>query len=523
MKIVVGLLAVVVTHGATVERITRTGNRFLLKLSDGAAAVDFLNDSSFRYARVWKGSPPELRVARRDDAELAVSETAQALQVRAKHLVLTVDKQTVRLRTAEVDETPLMVEPREAGRVGGSVVLQRSATASARYFGLGARADSAMNIRGRAVTAERPFLISSEGYAEFHIAPGSYRFDLTKPDHYSVEAAGAESVEYYFFYGPSPKDIFEQLLFVTGPIERMTPARFRGLTVAPTGASLLPTPAQGSWQTLQELVHELVNGSLSGIMLPTIDLRPFLNQPDPLRQRARQLASVAPLVIGDNLLDTIRGRLGTYLITYAEEAKDRGFPLVHPMPVQYPRDPEAGKYGDQFMFGDELLVAPIVTPDNRRSVYLPMGVWTNLRTNEQFKGRQVIPIEAAADELPLFSRNGAVVPLGSDPMELHYFPKLGGEFFLFEADLGEYSQVHAAPAGDFMRLEVESKKDRTYQWVVHHVDRPRSLEMAGSRLREVTGRRELGPGLWFHDKGLRNLHVMMQARSGTDHIVNISF
>ena len=40
-------------------------------------------------------------------------------------------------------------------------------------------------------------------------------------------------------------------------------------------------------------------------------------------------------------------------------------------------------------------------------------------------------------------------------MALHYFPKLGGEFFLLEGDIAEYSQVHAAPALDFMRLEIE--------------------------------------------------------------------
>lgn len=514
MKLAAGLLAVVAAQAASVERVSRSGNRFDLKLTDGSAAIDFISDSSFRFARVWKGSPPVLRVSRRDETELAVSESSQALRIRAKHLVLTVDKRTVKLSTAEVDDTPLLVEPDALERVNGTVVLHRAAPVSARYFGLGARPDVHMNVRGRVVNSERPFLISSEGYAEFHVSPGSYKFDMGKPESYSVEAAGAESVEYYFFYGPSPKDIFEQLLFVTGPVERLTPAQFRGLASAPTGASMLPGPAQGSWQALTDLLHRLANASLSGIILPAIDLRPYLNQSDPLRQRARQLASVSPLVIGDSLSDTIRAKLGTYLVTYAEEARDRGFPLVHPMPVQYPRDPETSKYGDQFLFGDELLAAPIVTPGNRRQVYLPMGIWTNLRTNEQFKGRQTIEVEAALDELPLFSRNGAIVPLGNDPMELHYFPKLGGEFFLFEPDLGEYSQVHAAPAGDFMRLEVESKKDRTYEWVIHHVEQPRSVEVEG---------KPLGPEHWSHDRERRNLRILVRARAHSDHIVNVSF
>jgi len=116
--------------------------------------------------------------------------------------------------------------------------------------------------------------------------------------------------------------------------------------------------------------------------------------------------------------------------------------------------------------------------------------------------------------MPVFSRNGAILPLGSDPIKLHYFPRLGGEFFLFESDMGEYSQVHAGPAGDFMRLEIESKKDRDYEWIVHHVERPRKVVAAGV---------ELPAGGWFYDAKDKNLHVRIKGRADGDEIVNISF
>ena len=70
-------------------------------------------------------------------------------------------------------------------------------------------------------------------------------------------------------------------------------------------------------------------------------------------------------------------------------------------------------------------------------------------------------------------------------MALHYFPKAGGEFFLLEGDIAEYSQVHAAPALDIIRLEIESKKDRDYQWVVHHVERPSGVEFEDRKYQEV--------------------------------------
>ena len=173
------------------------------------------------------------------------------------------------------------------------------------------------------------------------------------------------------------------------------------------------------------------------------------------------------------------------------------------------------------MLGDELLVAPIVTPGLRRRVYLPMGVWTDLRTNQVHQGRQIVEVES--EELPLFSRNGALFPLGQDPMELHYLPKLGGEFFIFESDLGVYSQVHAGPAGDRMRLQIESQKDREYEWIVHHLDRPRQVIAGETEYPESLGHDTLRAGQWFHDKVKRNLHVRVHVATSQDVIVNLVF
>src|SRR5262249_37444251 len=199
----------------------------------------------------------------------------------------------------------------------------------------------------------------------------------------------------------------------------------------------------------------------------------------------------------DAMRDTMRRDLLAYFTTYAEEARERGLPIIHALPMQFPKDPEAAKVNDEFMLGDELLIAPIHQAGNSRSVYLPMGIWTQLSGNQVYQGKGTITIDAAPGELPAFSRNGAIVPLGSDPMRLHYFPLLGGEFFLFESDLGEYSQVHAGPAGDFMRLEIESKKERAYEWIVHHLNRPRRIAAGGEEVAggQAGGRLRSGAGV----------------------------
>lgn len=108
-------------------------------------------------------------------------------------------------------------------------------------------------------------------------------------------------------------------------------------------------------------------------------------------------------------------------------------------------------------------------------------------------------------------------------MELHYFPKLGGEFFLWESELEEVSQFHAAPAADAVRLQIESKVARTYEWVIHHLDRPRQLTDNGAPLRETKDPARRRPGEWFYDAERRNLHVRADVEARSDRIFLVSF
>jgi alpha-glucosidase (family GH31 glycosyl hydrolase) len=211
----------------------------------------------------------------------------------------------------------------------------------------------------------------------------------------------------------------------------------------------------------------------------------------------------------------LRTRLDRYLGAYIQEVHDRGCPILHPLPVQFPRDPEADKHPDESMLGDELLVAA------GGSVYLPQGIWTNLKTNEVTRGRQVVQV---ADSPSAFARNGSIVPLvGSGTLELHYFPRLGAEFFLYEEDAGDYTQVHAAPAVDIMRLEIESKVARDYTWVVHHLEGVKRVAAGEAEFKQVMRASELAARTWYYDAAQQNLWVRDRVAAGQDHIVNLSF
>jgi alpha-glucosidase (family GH31 glycosyl hydrolase) len=267
----------------------------------------------------------------------------------------------------------------------------------------------------------------------------------------------------------------------------------------------------------------IVQGAMSAANAPLFDLTPYNTAPEELKTRARQLGSiVARVTPGAVGLSGLRKQLDTFYGTYLAEQQDRGFPVWHPLPFQFPEDQEGARHTDEFMLGDEMLIAPICEPGEQRSVYLPRGSWTNLETDEVTRGPQTITVKTKS--LPVFARNGAIVPLNSaNGMALHYFPKLGGEFFLLEGDLAEYTQVHAAPALDFMRLEIESKKERDYQWVVHHVEKPSSVGFGEKQYRQVERAADMGDGAWYYDAAAKNLQVRAKVKAGEDCIVNVNF
>ena len=108
-------------------------------------------------------------------------------------------------------------------------------------------------------------------------------------------------------------------------------------------------------------------------------------------------------------------------------------------------------------------------------------------------------------------------------MGLHYFPKSGGEFFLLEGDIADYTQAHASPALDFYRLEIESKKDRDYQWVIHHVEKPVSVGFEETKYSEVQQQDKLVDHTWWYDAAQKNLHVRVKVKAGEDNLVNVGW
>lgn len=526
------MLGQIYAWGGSVVSHARLGNTVRFRLSDGSAEVEFLSAESFRLLRRWT-EPTDVSAPRRPPVRFTVAQDASNVSLGTRELELEIDRASFRVRVLDSEKKVLLLDANPLKREAGSIVLERVIDPNERFFGLGPRSDAGLNARGTTITTRHALLISSLGYGVWHPGGRESEFDIGKAraDRLTVRIREASEIEYFFYGGVTPKSVLEQHLLVEPQkfYVRQEDLTLDGV-VMPHYASRLPVVPDGSWAALADATRRLIHASLSAFVIPALDLEAYRKARAPLMERAAQLAAISPIILNSGWASgtaaaLLRKRLEPYLVTYFDEARTRGYPVIRPLPLQFSSDAEGARHGDQFLLGDEILVAPILDDTNRRSVYLPMGIWTDLRTNQTHRGRRVIEIEAPVEALPLFVRNGSLVPLQEHEgtLELHYFPRLGGEFFLYEPELSEISQFHASPAGDYLRLEIEAKVDRDYEWVIHNQEPAREVTAGELKYVEVKKAGEWRAGTWYYDREHRDLHVMVRAGAGQDVIVNVAF
>ena len=144
----------------------------------------------------------------------------------------------------------------------------------------------------------------------------------------------------------------------------------------------------------------------------------------------------------------LRHQLLPYLATMNVRAHD-GEPLVQPMYYDHPEAPEAYTVPHQFMFGTELLVAPITSPRDpdtglaRVTAWLPEGDWVDVFTGVRYAGDRTMHLHRDLDSIPVLARAGAIVPMvpagdvggGTDlpsRVEVRVYAGADGEFTLVE-------------------------------------------------------------------------------------------
>jgi alpha-D-xyloside xylohydrolase len=118
--------------------------------------------------------------------------------------------------------------------------------------------------------------------------------------------------------------------------------------------------------------------------------------------------------------------------------------MMRPLVMDFPKDAKARTLTDEYQFGPAFLVAPVTTPKARsRAVYLPAGAeWYNFWSGKPAAGGTTVDAPAPLDEMPLFVKAGAIIPVGpelqyvgekpSDPTTLYVYQGSNGAFTIYE-------------------------------------------------------------------------------------------
>ena len=253
------------------------------------------------------------------------------------------------------------------------------------------------------------------------------------------------------------------------------------------GATLWSSDISCSWHDFRDQVPQGINACASGIPYWTSDIggyhyhwqAPDWSQPDfrQLFTRWFQFGAFCPIFRihgkGERALyssnwdeptrevllkfDNLRYRLLPYIYSLAGRVTQEQYTMMRSLAFDFREDPAVYGVQDQYMFGPAFLVNPVTEAGaTARTVYLPKGSagWYDFWTGKRLAGGQTLQAEAPIDILPLYVREGSIVPMGprmeyatekpADTIELRIYPGADGVFTLYEDENDNYDYEKGA-------------------------------------------------------------------------------
>jgi alpha-glucosidase (family GH31 glycosyl hydrolase) len=203
---------------------------------------------------------------------------------------------------------------------------------------------------------------------------------------------------------------------------------------------------------------------------------------------------------------TLRMQLLPYLYTYSWQAHRESLPILRPLYLRYPQLEEAYRHSHEYLFGEELLVAPVVDASGDQTIYLPPGEWLDFFSGKRFHGGGTFTAHYAVDETPVFVRDGALIPeqrvrqssdaRPPDPLIINVYGGGAGRFDLYEDDgislaygKGEYAVTplthttgngtHHLVIGPATGSYSGQLPQRSYELHIHAAAEPASISVDG--------------------------------------------
>ena len=330
--------------------------------------------------------------------------------------------------------------------------------------------------------------------------------NLTFPDdiRHDMDGSPTDHAEAHNIYGTQMARASYDGLKALQPAKRpflLTRASFSG---GQRFAALWTGDNVASWEHLQIANRQCIRMAISGFSMVGTDIGGFVEDPSPeLLTRWLQLAVFHPFMrihsMGNNVdgaaeaeadevkkaeqqnrqdqepwvhtkPDTKRNRkaiemryqLLPYLYTGFKQHVETGRPVIRNMFFYDQEDPLCLEYGDQFFYGNDLLVCPVLKEKQKtKTVYLPKGDWYDFWTGDQYTGKKKIKVKTKADRIPVFVKAGSVLPtvdVVQHTGEMATLPSI--ELSVFAADSGT-SKLYW-DAGEGYGHEAGQYTERTY-------------------------------------------------------------
>ncbi|MTI49199.1 MAG: DUF5110 domain-containing protein [Firmicutes bacterium] len=187
------------------------------------------------------------------------------------------------------------------------------------------------------------------------------------------------------------------------------------------------------WEHMESSIPMFMNLGLSGYTFIGADVGGFAGDSNgELLTRWTQLGVFTPLFRNHSAKDTLhqepwcferkytdiirkytelRYRFISYLYNLMRESSLNGSPVIRPLFYHYQQDEKTYNINDQFLFGKDIMVCPIVKPGmTKRMVYLPEGEWYDYWTKEKLVGGEYIIADAPLDIIPIYIKAGGIIP-----------------------------------------------------------------------------------------------------------------
>ena len=222
----------------------------------------------------------------------------------------------------------------------------------------------------------------------------------------------------------------------------------------------------------------------------------------------------------------IRESLLDYIYHAAVVAHESGISMVRSMPVAFPDEPPLAAVRDQYMFGDDLLIAPVVDEHDSRIVAFPSGQWTDLLDGKTVEGPANLEISLPLDKIGVYLRPGTAVPVQLN-RELQFGKSMtGGRVSALVVTQPKGNEtVHRLNAkGEVAEVRVQAKKHgfvwtlenlpETEYLLVYGTTAPAAVIVDGEVLPQRTASQFDSATCWEDDRGTNRLIIRLPSGRG---------